>query len=181
MSGGRACGRLCATPIARKVPRIAGVGTFALPRGGASAAVRVARGSYGLKCHVRYAKRHFPPVTLPLVTRSLAQPRAYTSFSLPYSAQPDFLFGWLSDPVICHGDYVEVDTTRTPRPGDCVMAEVIGAGLLVKRYEPAPDGGFIVATNADIRFPLDEHCRIVGVVISCRRRIERLLRPERAA
>lgn len=85
------------------------------------------------------------------------------------------------EPLIYHGEYIEVDTTLTPEPGDCILAEVIGAGLLVKRYEPAPDGGFIVAINADVRFSLDGNCRIIGVVVSVVRSVERLLGVQQAA
>ncbi len=80
---------------------------------------------------------------------------------------PRFLVGVDGDcmePLIRHGDRIEVDTTLIPAYGDTVVAEVSGHGLLVKRYEPAPAGGWIVAINADIRFPLDAHCRIIGVV-----------------
>lgn len=99
-----------------------------------------------------------------------------TAPTFQFRAQhPRFLVGVDGDcmePLIHHGDRIEVDTTLTPAYGDTVVAEVSGVGLLVKRYEPASAGGWIVALNAAIRYPLDEHCRIIGVVRSVYRFID---------
>jgi SOS-response transcriptional repressor LexA len=71
------------------------------------------------------------------------------------------------EPIVFDGDHVVVNPRLAPQPGDVVVAEVWGRGLLCKLLTARAGALVLVAPNdPTIAFPVDGLVNIVGVVSS---------------